>query len=200
VFDARDSNQKAGDEKGLIGGALIAGIRGSDFLIPPRHESIGNHRMNEITQDSAAPHSTQATGTGPAPGPAVKIYLIRPSIVVPRHNITIMFTPPLGLAYVAGTLQEASYEIDVIDAVGESLNARHPYDNDCFPYGLSPQQTIDCIDPDTDIIGVGADFPFEWPSCQELIALIRGRFPHALLIGGGEHVTAMLDQSPDRLT
>ena len=99
--------------------------------------------MNEITQDSAVPHSTQATGTGPAPGPAVKIYLIRPSIVVPRHNITTMFTPPLGLAYVAGTLQEASYEIDVIDAVGESLNARHPYDNDCFPYGLSPQQTID---------------------------------------------------------
>ena len=144
--------------------------------------------MNEITRDTA-------TSPGPSPGRAVKICLIRPSIVVPRHNITTMFTPPLGLAYVAGTLQDAGYEVDVIDAVGESLDARHPYDNDCFLYGLSPGQTIERIDPDSDIIGVAAGFSFEWPSCQELIALIRGRFPHALLIGGGEHVTAMPDQS-----
>ena len=147
--------------------------------------------MNEITTDGTVSRRTGAADTGPSPRRAVMICLIRPSIVVPRHNITTMFTPPLGLAYVAGTLQDAGYEVDVIDAVGESPDARHPYDNDCFLYGLSPQQTIDRIDPDCDIIGVAAGFSFEWPSCQELIALIRERFPDALLVGGGEHVTAM---------
>ena len=149
--------------------------------------------MNEITADSTASRRTEATG--PSPGQATKICLIRPSIVVPRHNITTMFTPPLGLAYVAGTLQDAGYEVDVIDAVGESLDTRHPYDNDCFLYGLSPGQTIERIDPGCTIIGVAAGFSFEWPPCRELVALIRERFPHALLIGGGEHITAMPEPS-----
>ena len=84
-----------------------------------------------------------------------KICLIRPSIVVPAHNITTMFTPPLGLAYVAGALREAGFEVQFIDAVGESLDTRHRADYDCYLYGLSPEQTIEQIDPDTDIIGVG---------------------------------------------
>ena len=35
----------------------------------------------------------------------MKICLIRPSIVVPARNITTIFTPPLGMAYVAGALR-----------------------------------------------------------------------------------------------
>ena len=151
--------------------------------------------MDEITQDGAVSRRTGTVDAGPRPGRAVKICLIRPSIVVPRHNITTMFTPPLGLAYVAGTLQDAGYDVDVIDAVGESLDTRHPYDNDCFLYGLSPDQTVDRIYPDSEIIGVAAGFSFEWPLCRELVARIRERFPHALLVGGGEHVTAVPEQS-----
>ena len=48
----------------------------------------------------------------------IKICLIRPSIVVPAHNITTIFTPPLGMAYVAGALRQAGFEIQFIDALG----------------------------------------------------------------------------------
>ena len=48
----------------------------------------------------------------------MKICLIRPSIVVPARNITTMFTPPLGMAYVAGALQAAGFEVQFIDALG----------------------------------------------------------------------------------
>ena len=125
----------------------------------------------------------------------VKICLIRPSIVVPASNVTTMFTPPLGLSYVAGALRQAGFQVQFIDAVGESLDTRHPVPNDCFMYGLSPAQTVDRIDPESTIIGVAFGFSFEWPTCRDLVRDIRERFPNALLLGGGEHVTAMAEQT-----
>ncbi len=115
--------------------------------------------------------------------------------MVPAHNITTIFTPPLGLAYVAGALREVGFEVQFIDAVGDSLDTRHPTDYDCYLYGLSPEQTIKKIDPDTNIIGVGFGFSFEWPTCRDLVNDIRKKFPDALLLGGGEHVTAMPEQT-----
>ena len=120
-----------------------------------------------------------------------KICLIRPSIVVPAGNQTTMFTPPLGMAYVAGALHDAGFDVQLIDAVGESLDTRHPADYDCYLYGLSPIQTIANIRDETEIIGVGFGFSFEWPTCRDLVNSIRETFPNALLIGGGEHVTAV---------
>ena len=125
----------------------------------------------------------------------IKICLIRPSIVVPASNAITIFTPPLGLAYIAGSLRSAKFEVQMIDAVGESLDTRHPSNNDCFIYGLSQEQTIDGIDPNTDIIGIALGFSFEWPTCRDLINAVRTRFPKALLIGGGEHITAVPTQS-----
>lgn len=124
-----------------------------------------------------------------------KICLIRPSILVPENNITTMFTPPLGLAYVAGSLRTAGYAVQFIDGVGESLDTRHPAPNNCFIYGLSPQQIVERIDPDSEIVGVAFGFSFEWPTCRDLVADIRRRFPEVLIVGGGEHVTALPEQS-----
>ena len=42
------------------------------------------------------------------------------------------------------------------------------------------------IDPDdARIIGVSTAYSFEWPTCRDLIAGIRQRFPRALIIAGG---------------
>jgi len=121
--------------------------------------------------------------------------VIRPSIVVPASNQTTMFTPPLGLAYVAGTLRAGGFEVQVVDGVGESLDTRHPAAKDCFMYGLTHDQIVERIDADTRVIGVAFGFSFEWPPTRALVQAIRARFPGALLIGGGEHVTAVPRQS-----
>jgi len=123
------------------------------------------------------------------------ICLIRPSIVVPAKNITTMFTPPLGLAYLAGALREAGFAVQMIDAVGESLDTRHKAPNDCYYYGLSSAETVDRIDPDCPVVGIAFGFSFEWPACRDLAATIRERYPEKLLIGGGEHITALPNQS-----
>jgi radical SAM superfamily enzyme YgiQ (UPF0313 family) len=125
----------------------------------------------------------------------IDICLIRPAIVVPAKNITTMFTPPLGLAYLAGSLRGAGFGVQMIDAVGESLDTRHPAPNDCYYYGLSLAETVNRIDPDCKIVGVAFGFSFEWPACRDLVAAIRARYPEKLLIGGGEHITALPEQS-----
>lgn len=106
-----------------------------------------------------------------------------------------MFTPPLGLAYVAGALREAGFDVQFIDAVGESLDTRYPAGFECYLYGLSTSEIVSSIRQDTDIIGVGFGFSFEWPTCRDLVGDIREQFPNALLIGGGEHITAMPEQA-----
>jgi radical SAM superfamily enzyme YgiQ (UPF0313 family) len=125
----------------------------------------------------------------------MNICLIKPSIVVPAHNQTTMFTPPLGLAYVAGTLQREGFDVSVIDALGESLDTRHKTRNDCYLYGLSPKETVERIPDGADVIGISVGFSFEWPFCRELAALVRRRFPGALIVAGGEHITAVPGRS-----
>lgn len=121
----------------------------------------------------------------------MKISLIRPSIIVPANNQASIFTPPLGLAYVAASLREAGHEVQFIDSLGESLDIRHPHANDCYLYGLSQRETVERIHADAQIIGIGFGFSFEWPYGRNLARAIRERFPDALLVGGGEHVTAV---------
>ena len=125
----------------------------------------------------------------------MKICLIKPSIVVPAHNQTVMFTPPLGLAYVAGTLKREGLELGVIDALGESLDTRHEARNDCYLYGLSPKETVARIPDGADVIGISVGFSFEWPFCRDLARSIRRRFPKALIVAGGEHITAVPGRS-----
>lgn len=130
----------------------------------------------------------------------MKVCLIRPPIVVPAHNITTMFTPPLGLAYLAGALREAGFEVVFIDGVGLSLETRHPWDNETYIYGLDLPAIVERIPEDVGMIGVNAGFSFEWPACRALVRLIRERFPGTLLVAGGEHITARpegsLEDSP----
>ena len=59
------------------------------------------------------------------------------------------------MAYIAGILHDAAFKVQFMDAVGESLDTRHPIDNHCYLYGLSSAQTIAKIHPEPEIIGVG---------------------------------------------
>lgn len=123
------------------------------------------------------------------------ISLIRPPILVPASHPIVQFTPPLGIAYLAGSLRAVGFRVNVVDGLGEALDERHPADNDCYLYGLHPDALVARIPEQAKIIGISAAFSFEWPTCRDLIRRIRVRFPDALLVGGGEHITALPELS-----
>ncbi len=101
--------------------------------------------------------------------------------------------PPLGLAYIAGTLGEAGLAYHVIDGVGEALERVRPYPQrtDFMIQGLSPEEIAERIPAGTDIIGVTCTFSTLWPLARMVPEAARARFPDALIVLGGEHGTAV---------
>lgn len=127
--------------------------------------------------------------------------LIRAPSVVARYALTLNQTPPLSVAYLAGSLTAAGHEAQVIDAVGEALHATHPsFRPDIAINGLSVAEIVQRIRPDTQFVGISCLFSHEWPVIRELIAAIAARFPDVPIVIGGEHATAVpelcLDDAP----
>lgn len=106
-----------------------------------------------------------------------------------------MLVPPLGLAYIAGAVLAQGYPCEVIDAVGEGLEQVRPLGPGRAAYGLSPEQVLARIPADTELIGVACAFTKEWPAVRELLGAVKARFPQALLVCGGEHATAVPEES-----
>jgi anaerobic magnesium-protoporphyrin IX monomethyl ester cyclase len=137
--------------------------------------------------------------------PKSKVTLVRPPVVVlPGALATHGPTPPLGAAYVAAALRDAGHQVDLIDGAGEAIGNWVEVDSPVgvlHRIGLSPEDIVDRIDPESDIVGITTMFLHEWPQVRELSALIKQRLPDTFLILGGENATAfsrwILAQSDD---
>src|SRR5436190_19301835 len=138
---------------------------------------------------NALPHVMR---TERLPPPMAIATLIRMPSVVGRYALTLNRTPPLSVAYLAGSLTAAGHEVQVIDAIGEALGAMHPgHRPDIVINGLSIPEIVDRIRLDTDFVGISCLFSHEWPLVRRLIAAIATRFPTKPIVLGGEHATAV---------
>lgn len=136
-----------------------------------------------------ANHSPQGIGAGPK-GPAKHVTLIRPAMVSSVGTWSSPVTPPLGLAYLARTLLSNGSTVAVVDAIGEKIDQF--IRDDFYVYqGLTIEETIDRIDPSTNLIGLSCMFTQDWPWIRLMIRAIRARFPETIIIAGGEHITAL---------
>jgi len=123
-----------------------------------------------------------------------EIVLIRPPMVLSRYSLSTSATPPLALAYLAGMLGAEGYDVQAIDAIGEDINRFTPIDGTVgVAQGLDADAIVDRIDPDAKIIGFSAMFSCSWTLDKRILTAIRQRFPDALIIAGGEHITACAD-------
>lgn len=101
--------------------------------------------------------------------------------------------PPIGLAYIAGVLRDAGLPYTVIDAVGEGMDRilEYPPRPEMKVQGLTYADIVQRIPAETDIVGLTCMFSTLWPITRDLVEKVRERFPHALIILGGEHGTAV---------
>jgi anaerobic magnesium-protoporphyrin IX monomethyl ester cyclase len=125
------------------------------------------------------------------------ISLVRPPIVSSRRAFNNEATPCIGLAYIAGYLTKKGYEVGIVDGIGEALNRFWEVEE--FPgyhcQGLKIEEIVDRLNPQSRIIGVSAMFSGEWPITRAIIKAVRSRFPNALVVAGGEHITALAEYS-----
>lgn len=120
------------------------------------------------------------------------ITLIRPPIYFSSRSYSTPIALPIGLAYLTAALQKAGYAVKIIDSVGNDIdNMRMTPDKRFGIKGMDEAKSIEEIPKDTDIIGITIMFSQEWPFVREYINNVRKAFPHAFIVVGGEHVTAM---------
>lgn len=125
------------------------------------------------------------------------VSLVRPPIVSTVRSFNNEATPCIGLAYIAAYLKSKAYDVSIIDGIGEGLNRF--WDIAEYPgyrgQGLKIEEIIERIDARTRVIGVSAMFSGEWPITRTVIKAARKKFPDALIVAGGEHITALPEYS-----
>jgi radical SAM superfamily enzyme YgiQ (UPF0313 family) len=130
----------------------------------------------------------------------MKITLVHPPMTVNDLKCMPQVQPPLGLGYIAATLRREGHTVCVVDGVGEGIGRHTAFREGSWIYGLPIDEIVDRIDADTEVLGVGIMFSNFWPVSRELIRALRARFPRAVIVCGGEHVTALpdfvLDEAP----
>lgn len=98
--------------------------------------------------------------------------------------------PPLNLAYLSRALANAHIEHAIID----TLATTHHFTSKEFGlpvHGMSYEEVVRRIPEETKVIGISSMFTSEFLIIRELVGHIKARFPHVIIILGGEHATAM---------
>lgn len=166
--------------------AMITELRERPAYTPPKNVSYGRPPS---TLDMGDAFSVYAN---PDPQSTCVVTLIAPPLYFSKNSYSTPLTMPLGLAYLAAVLEKAHYRVKIVDCPGSDSNNTYYTPNRRFKVqGLDEQRSIEVIDPETDIIGVSIMFSQEWPQVRDYIKRIRRAFPHAKIIVGGEHPTAM---------
>ena len=119
-----------------------------------------------------------------------QVTLIRPVMVASSGSWNSTLTPPLGLAYLAAMLEDNGTKVHVVDAIAEGVEQYIEEDGYLFR-GLTVEETVARIEPNSELIGISCMFTQDWPWMRILIRAIRERFPRAVIVGGGEHLTAL---------
>lgn len=118
------------------------------------------------------------------------ITLIRPPAIDVLRFATTSVSPPIGLAYVAGSLEAAGYDVKIVDAVAEDpTQTTRSFKG--FLMGLRIEEMTAKIHKDTKLIGISTIFTHEWPIVVQLMQMIREKFPDVPIMVGGEHVSSM---------
>ncbi len=157
------------------------------------------------TLDTAMPDKSAAKSTGSVlPRRDMKrrggasfphVTFVRGPIAATENSLNNEATPSIAFAYLGAYIGARGYSYTIVDAVAEGLN-RYWKSQD-FPgymcHGLSFDEVVDAIPVDTEVIAFSAMFSGEWPFLRNLIDRVRARFPDALFVAGGEHVSALTE-------
>lgn len=122
----------------------------------------------------------------------LRVCVVRPPTLTSVGAVGQDAVPPIGPAYLTAALVEAGHEVSTVDAVGEALDqyTRMPSHKDVLVHGLLDHEIVERIPKDVEVIGVSSMFSVEWPVTRATIEHIRAAFPDALLVLGGEHLSA----------
>jgi len=124
----------------------------------------------------------------------LKVAGIRPATLIHKYTPMNGLSLPIGLAYVLGAIKDLDIDIKAVDGVGESplmVNARK-FSKRNKIIGLSNEAILKRLgDFYPDVVLLTCMFSVDWLLINDLIKKIKNKFPKSIIIGGGEHFSAM---------
>ncbi len=135
-----------------------------------------------------------AGSAGVAAARPMRIALVRPPVIQLRASLSAYGAIlPIGLAYVAAVLRDAGHALQVVDAAGEAIDSFRDLQSPIGTLtmnGLSPEEIVARLDPETEVLGITHMFLHEWPTVREIAERARAALPGLVVVVGGENATA----------
>jgi len=119
-----------------------------------------------------------------------------PTFEAPQSFSYFNSVPSLGLAYIAGSIREAGHNLQIVDAPGEAISQYKYFNTEhckLWSHGLTKEEIVERINPDTDVIGLTNMFLHEWEFIRNLLKLLKHKHPNMTVVMGGETATAWWD-------
>ncbi len=121
-----------------------------------------------------------------------KVTFVRVPSLFAAGALTLSATPPIGLCYVAASARAAGHHVSVVDSIAEAIEQVYYFGRrNLYVNGLTISEILQRVPTDVEFICVSFPFSHEWPLAKQTCQALKQRFPSAILIGGGEHMTAM---------
>ena len=99
----------------------------------------------------------------------LNITLINPPILTYNSPFRLQPTPPLGLALIAGVLDQNGHQVNIIDCVAESPDKRVSFKGKIDKIGLLDEDIFAKIPSNTDLVGISCMFSDNWLHTRLLI-------------------------------
>lgn len=119
-----------------------------------------------------------------------RILLINPPNSIPKNSdFIINLFQPLGLAYIAASLEKNNYPVEIFDTLALGFD-QEKITSSRKIIGLD-YQTIKrkIIDYHPDVIGIATPFSFQSPEAHQLAKVIKKINQKIIIIAGGSHAT-----------
>ncbi|MBF0444327.1 MAG: B12-binding domain-containing radical SAM protein [Magnetococcales bacterium] len=120
------------------------------------------------------------------------VLMVQPATVpLGRYGFNINF--PMGLGYIAGVLEQANFNVEIIDTLVEGVDQEEPLpDNpNLITIGLNPEQIhqrITACKPD--MVGITSMFTGQFANTQRLAEIVKSIDQEIVVVIGGAHATA----------
>lgn len=128
----------------------------------------------------------------------LKIAAVRPGTLMNKLTTIISPSLPIGLAYVLGALKDLDVELMAIDGFGESPHIKNAkkFSERNIIIGLENNEIVSRLEKfEPNVILITCMFSSDWLLIRDLINDIKIKYPECVIIGGGEHFTALTEFS-----
>ena len=122
-----------------------------------------------------------------------KILLIVPPVTVTRDRANFNLTFPIGLAYIAAVLEEASYEVIILDTIAENVEQENPVRNnpDLIQIGMTFEEIKNFIaECSPDFVGISSTFSTQSKNAYSVAEMVKSVNKGTPVIFGGAYATA----------